>query len=100
MENKCGGGHCGEGHGCHGHMGCGLKMHHLLRYVLMLVLLSIVFCFGFKAGEMKGEIGRYHGFGGDRGEWSQYKGGYGPGMMQKTIDATKQAPVVKTEVKK
>ena len=73
---------CGQCQGKHGmclsHCGCGHKS--ILRWVIGLVILGIVFCAGFKLGQLRGA---WYGYGGEmmgwgRGNW----GGYGYPMMR------------------
>ena len=39
------------GHGCHGK-----KCHHLVKVILMLIIVMMIFCFGFKLGVITGSI--------------------------------------------
>lgn len=73
--HSCAGGSCGgcggmQMHGCHG------GRHHIVRMILKLILIALIFCFGFNLGQMTGfikaEYGR--GLGGENN--------YGYGMMR------------------
>ncbi len=54
-------------HGCHGG-----KCHHLVKVILKLVIIMLIFCFGFKLGSITGS------FRNERSEGRiQNRGGYG-----------------------
>ena len=55
-------------HGCHGG-----KCHHLLKIILKLIIIMMIFCFGFKLGVITGSLR-------GSGEVRFNRGGYG--MMQ------------------
>jgi hypothetical protein len=78
-KEKCGG--CRgmtfmSAHGCHGG-----KCHHLIKIILMLVIVMMIFCFGFKLGSITGSIreGRYeHSRSFNKGGYGMMRGyGYG-----------------------
>ena len=84
VEKKCEGkyeGQCGQCQGgCHGMAfmgahGChGGKCHHLLKIILKLIIIMMIFCFGFKLGVITGSLR-------GNGEGRTFnRGGYG--MMQ------------------
>ena len=94
--NSCGGhegaGSCGSHHGC-----CGWGHKSWLRVLLALLVLGFVFCAGVKFGMLKAYFGGW-----DRG----YRGypyplmmngnaGYGYGMMQGWVEASKEATTTK-----
>jgi hypothetical protein len=73
--HSCAGGSCGgcgmQMHGCHG------GRHHIVRMILKLILVALIFCFGFNLGQMTGFIKAEYGRG--------LVGGvnnYGYGMMR------------------
>ena len=83
MQNCSCGHHCGWGHG-----------HHLLRFVLGILLLGLVFALGVKLGEFKAEV-RGYGYmplGGYYGNMPQrvlfYGNGAIPNMMYQVTTAT------------
>ena len=63
VEKKCEEGCCKEkyggcpgmafmnAHGCHGG-----KCHHLIKIILMLIIVMMIFCFGFKLGSITGSV--------------------------------------------
>ena len=97
MEKKecCGGGMCGGGscggmgcmHGCHG------GKHHLVKIILKLIIIGIIFCFGFRLGAMTGFLKAQSGYGSLKGG-----DGFGWGMMRgynysdQTLPGTKTVP--------
>jgi len=72
MKNQAGGQHlegckcgmcqgktCGTGGGCWGKYSC---WYHIIRWILGIVIIVIVFCFGMMIGQLKGELGRSSGY--------------------------------------
>ena len=87
MDKKCGemcghscaGGSCGgccdmQMHGCHG---CHGGKRHLLKVLLKLIILALIFMFGFNLGQMTGFIKAEYGRGalGGGNNW-RMMGGY------------------------
>lgn len=96
MDKKECGGMCGEGghggccggmghmHGCHGR-------HHLMKVILKLIIIAIIFCFGFQLGVMTGFIKAQSGYGlrDGIGGWGMMRGNvfYGQNVPSATIPA-------------
>ena len=70
--HSCAGGSCGgmQMHGCHG------GRHYLLKVILKLIILALIFMFGFSLGQMTGFIKA-----GDTREIMR-DGNYGEGMIR------------------
>lgn len=72
---KCchGGSCCGmslmSGHECHG------GKHHLAKVILKLIIIIIIFCSGFRLGEITGSIKAERGYG-NRGGFGMMRGYY------------------------
>ncbi len=70
---KKGGSCCGmqsmNGMHCHG------GRHHLIKIILKLIIVGIIFSFGFKLGEISGSIRSERGFGG-RGGFGMMRGNF------------------------
>jgi len=84
-NNKSGNGVCEMGGDACGN-GCGCKHHHMhiLKWLIKIVIVVIIFSFGVKLGEMKGEIEAYSGHHAYRGGMMLQNSGYygaGQGMM-------------------
>jgi hypothetical protein len=56
MCNKCGCGTCTVENVMNGHKMCGTGYNHLIKFILKLFILMIIFCFGFRLGEISGMI--------------------------------------------
>lgn len=70
--HSCAGGSCGgscgmQMHGCHG------GRRHIVRMILKLILIALIFCFGFNLGQMTGFI---------KAEYGRGINNYGYGMMR------------------
>lgn len=103
MENntkQCGG--CGSAT-CQGGCGYNYGKHHTMHSILKLLVLGLVFLFGFKLGMITGFIGRGYEHGGMMsGGYSQNFDEQGVGMMRgyKNVQAIPATAVTETPVKK